>query len=155
MTNPNLFLCLKSTEFIGCLRVYNLTDILVAWLQLMQWWFIQYYTNIINMTRYTSLWITVKHIVPFIRGVHYRIWYHDWGNCGVTNDLRSTPQPEGGHCGVTNDLGSSPQWPKSRYQFLFYHDASKHIKSMQIRVCISRKSLIKMLQISHYEQTAE
>ena len=44
----------------------------------------------------------------------------------------------------------TPQWPKLRYQFLFYHDASKHIKSMQFRVCISRKSLIKLLQISHY-----
>ena len=65
----------------------------------------------------------------------YRNWYQDWG-----------------HCGVTNDLGSSPQWPKSRYQFLFHHDASKHIKSMQIRVCVSRKSLIKLLQISLYRK---
>ena len=44
----------------------------------------------------------------------------------------------------------TPRWPESMYQFLFYHDASKHIKSMQIRVCISRKSLIKQLKISHY-----
>ena len=35
----------------------------------------------------------------------------------------------------------TPQWPKLRYQFLSYHDASKHIKFMQIRVCISRKLL--------------
>ena len=41
----------------------------------------------------------------------------------------------------------TPQWPKARYQFLFYHDASKHIKSVQIRVCIRRKSLRKLLQI--------
>ena len=44
----------------------------------------------------------------------------------------------------------TPQWPKSRYQFLFYHDASKHSKSMEFRVCKIRKSLIKLLQISHY-----
>ena len=37
------------------------------------------------------------------------------------------------------------QWLNSRYQFLFYYDASKHIQSMQIRVCISTK----LLQISH------
>ena len=51
------------------------------------------------------------------------------------------------HCG---ELPRSPRWLKSRYQFLFYRDASKHIKFMQIRVCISRKSVIKLLQISHY-----
>ena len=70
------------------------------------------------------------------RMMGYRNWYLDFGHCGVTNDLESSPQPEGE--------------PKSRYQFLFYHDASRHIKSMQIWVWISRKSLIKLLQISHY-----
>ena len=25
----------------------------------------------------------------------YRNWYQDWGHCGVTNDLGSSPQPEG------------------------------------------------------------
>ena len=57
-------------------------------------------------------------------------------------------KPEG--CGELPRSLVTPQWPKSRYQFLFYHDASKHIKFMQIRVCISRKSLIKLLHISHY-----
>ena len=57
-------------------------------------------------------------------------------------------KPEG--CGELPRSLVSPQWPKSRYQFLFYHDASKHIKYMQIRVCISRKSPIKLLQISHH-----
>ena len=57
-------------------------------------------------------------------------------------------KPEG--CGDLPRSLVTPQWPTSRYQFLFYHDASKHIKFMQIRVCISGKSLIKLLQISHY-----
>ena len=56
--------------------------------------------------------------------------------------------PEG--CGELPRSLVTPQWPKLRYQFLFYHDASKHIKFMQIQVCISRKSLIKLLQIRHY-----
>ena len=64
---------------------------------------------------------------------YYRNWYQDWGHCG------ELPRPL-----VT------PQWPKSRYQFLFYRDASKHVNYMLIRVCIIRKSLIKLLQISHY-----
>ena len=33
---------------------------------------------------------TNLHIV-----VEYRNWYQDWGHCGVTNDLGSSPQPEG------------------------------------------------------------
>ena len=57
-------------------------------------------------------------------------------------------KPEG--CGELPKSLVTPQWPKSRYQFRFYHDAPKHIKFMQIRVCISRKSLIKLLQISHH-----
>ena len=61
---------------------------------------------------------------------------------------RPRAKPEG--CGQLPRSLVTPQWPKSRYQFLSYHDASKHIKSMQIRVCISRKSPIKLLQISHY-----
>ena len=28
-----------------------------------------------------------------VRG--YRYWYQDWDHCGVTNDLGSSPQPEG------------------------------------------------------------
>ena len=28
-------------------------------------------------------------------GIWYRNWYQDWGHCGVTNDLGSSPQPEG------------------------------------------------------------
>ena len=27
--------------------------------------------------------------------IGYRNWYQDWGHCGVTNDLGSSPQPEG------------------------------------------------------------
>ena len=59
----------------------------------------------------------------------YRNWYQDWGHCGVTNDLRSSTQAEG--CGELPRSLVTPQWPKSRYQVLFYHDASKHIKFMQ------------------------
>ena len=51
---------------------------------------------------------------------------------------------------VVPKLLVTPQWPKSRYQVLFYHDASKPIKFMQVRVCVSRKSSIKLLEISHY-----
>ena len=49
-------------------------------------------------------------------------------------------KPEG--CGELPRSMETPQWPQSRYQFLFYHDASKHIKFIGILVCISRKSLI-------------
>ena len=30
----------------------------------------------------------------------YRNWYQDWGHCGVTNDLGSSPQPEGEALGL-------------------------------------------------------
>ena len=92
------------------------------------------------------------------RPVHvlwYRNWYQDWGHCGVTNDLGSSPQPgtnPPSGCGELPRSLMTPQWPKSRYQFLFYHDAPKHIKFMEIRVYIRRKSLIKLLQTSHYEK---
>ena len=29
------------------------------------------------------------------KSIGYRNWYQDWGHCGVTNDLGSSPQPEG------------------------------------------------------------
>ena len=64
---------------------------------------------------------------------YYRNWYQDWGHCGELPRSLVTPQ-----------------WPKSRYQFPFCHDASKHIEFMPIWVCISRKSPIKLLKISHY-----
>ena len=56
-------------------------------------------------------------------------------------------KPEG--CGELSRSFVTPQWPKSRYQFLFYQDVSKHTTAMQIRVCISRKLPIKLLPISH------
>ena len=59
-----------------------------------------------------------------------------------------TAKPE--CCGELPRSLVTPQWPKSRYHFLFYHDASKQIEFMQFPVCISRKVLIKLLQISHY-----
>ena len=68
----------------------------------------------------------------------------------TTWEAHHSPQASPSGCGELPRSLVTPQWPKSRYQFLFYHDASKHIKSMYIRVCISRKSLIKLLQISHY-----
>ena len=68
----------------------------------------------------------------------------------TTWESHHSPRAKPDGCGELPRSLVTPQWPKSRYQFLFYHDASKHIKSMQIRVCISRKSLIKLRQISHY-----
>ena len=35
-----------------------------------------------------------KHFWDLVR-LYYRNWYQDWGHCGVTNDLGSSPQPEG------------------------------------------------------------
>ena len=32
---------------------------------------------------------------PRAMSPYYRNWYQDWGHCGVTNDLGSSPQPEG------------------------------------------------------------
>ena len=68
----------------------------------------------------------------------------------TTWEAHHSPRAKPSGCGELPRSLVTPQWPKSRYQFLFYHDASKHIKFMQIRVCISRKSLIKLLHISHY-----
>ena len=55
----------------------------------------------------------------------------------------SRAKPEG--CGEFPRSLVTPQWSKSRHQFLFFHDVSKHIKSMQIWVSIIRKSFIKLL----------
>ena len=68
----------------------------------------------------------------------------------TTWEAHHSPRAKPDGCGELPRSLVTPQWPKSRYQFLFYHDASKYIKSIYIRVCISRKSLLKMLQISHY-----
>ena len=65
-------------------------------------------------------------------------------------EAHHSPRASPKGCGELPRSLVTPQWPKSKYQFLFYHDDSKHIKSMQIRVCIRRKSLIKLLQISQY-----
>ena len=58
------------------------------------------------------------------KSIGYRNWYQDWGHCGVTNDLGThhspRAKPEG--CGELLRSLVTPQWPKSRYQFLFYHD---------------------------------
>ena len=40
--------------------------------------------------------ITGLHLQPFDSQVHYRNWYQGWGHCCVTNDMGSSPQPEGG-----------------------------------------------------------
>ena len=87
--------------------------------------------------------------IYFVDGKYYWNWYQDWGHCGVTHDLGSSPQPEGSG-ELTRSL-VTPQWPKSRYQFLFYHDASEHIEFMQIRKCISRKSLINCFKSASME----
>ena len=40
----------------------------------------------------------------------YRNWYQDWGHCCVTNDLGSSPQPEGERPGkLTTARGRSPR----------------------------------------------
>ena len=55
----------------------------------------------------------------------YRNWYQYWSRCCLINDL-----PEG--------FGELPrslprqQWPKLRYQFLFYHDETKLIMNKHI-----------------------
>ena len=68
----------------------------------------------------------------------------------TTWEAHHSPRASPSGCGELPRSLVTPQWPKSRYQFRFYHDAPKYIKFMQIRVCISRKSFIKPLQISHY-----
>ena len=105
----------------------------------------------------------------------YRVWFHSiWHNIvyvlengssvaiGIdtsisvimvsptTWEAHHSPRAKPEGCGELPRSLVTPQWLKSRYQFLFYHDASKHIKSVQIWVCISRKSLLKLLQLSHY-----
>ena len=68
----------------------------------------------------------------------------------TTWEAHHSPRAKPECCGELPRSLVTPQWPKSRYQFRLYHDAPKYIKFMQIRVCISRKSFIKPLQISHY-----
>ena len=68
----------------------------------------------------------------------------------TTWEAHHSPRVKPSGCGELPRSLVTPQWPQSSYQFPFYHDASKYIKSQQIRVCISRKLLIKLLQISHY-----
>ena len=67
----------------------------------------------------------------------------------TTWEAHHSPRAKPDGCGDLPRSLVTPPWPKSRYQFLFYHDASKHIKFMQICMCIRWKSLIKLLQISH------
>ena len=42
-------------------------------------------------------WVIHHDWPPLLKGHHlgYRNWYQDWGHCCVTNDLGSSPQPEG------------------------------------------------------------
>ena len=62
-------------------------------------------------------------------GSWYRNWYQYWGHCCLINDLGSSPQPEG--CGELPRSLMRQQWPKLRYQFLFYHDETKLIMNKQ------------------------
>ena len=63
--------------------------------------------------------------------IRYRNWYQYWGHCCLINDLGSSPQPEG-FCGELPRSLMRQQWPKLRYQFLFYHDETKLMMNKQI-----------------------
>ena len=63
-----------------------------------------------------------------------RNWYQDWGHCGELPRSLVTLQ-----------------WPKSRYQFLFYHNVRKHILNLCRFGCVyMQKIAYKLLQISTY-----
>ena len=51
----------------------------------------------------------------------YRNWYQYWGHCCLIND-----------CGELPRSLMRQQWPKLRYQFLFYHDETKLMMNKQI-----------------------
>ena len=111
----------------------------------------------------TLMVLLFRAIPPGAHAVHmpaHVLWYRNW-NTKIEVTVVSPTTWEAHHslranspsgCGELPRSLVTSQWTKSRYQILFYHDAPKHIKSIGIRVYISRKSLIKLLQTSHYEK---
>ena len=119
---------------MGCLRVRLTPRILefsyhwAQWPDLTQW----------DMAKYMCWWTGSSLVQSRVIGIDTKILVIVVSPTTWQAHHNPRAKPEG--CGELPRTLVTPQWPKSRYQFLFYHDASKHIKSVQIRVCISRKS---------------
>ena len=56
----------------------------------------------------------------------WRNWYRVWGHGCDTTDSQMSPQPRRSRgCGDIWESVVSQPWPKTRYQFLFYHGTTK------------------------------
>ena len=59
-------------------------------------------------------------------GLCWRNWYRVWGHGCDTTDSQMSPQPRRSRgCGDIWESVVSQPWPKTRYQFLFYHGTTK------------------------------
>ena len=81
-----------------------------------------------NIIKAWYVWLTMKE------DICYRNWYQYWGHCCLINDLGAhhspRAKPEG--CEELPRSWMRQQWPKLRYQFLFYHDETKLMMNKQI-----------------------
>ena len=58
--------------------------------------------------------------------VEWRNWYRVWGHGCDTTESQMSPQPRRSRgCGDIWESVVSQPWPKTRYQFLFYHGTTK------------------------------
>ena len=58
--------------------------------------------------------------------INWRNWYRVWGHGCDTTDSQMSPQPRRSRgCGDIWESVVSQPWPKTRYQFLFYHGTTK------------------------------
>ena len=80
--------------------------------------------------------------IYFLDGKYYWNWYRDWGHCDVTPTWEA------------HQVVSDTTMTEIEVSISIYHDASKHIEFMQIRVCISRKSLINCFKSATMESMA-
>ena len=72
--------------------------------------------------------------------IWWRNWYQVWGHGCDTTDSQMSPQPRRSRgCGDIWESVVSQPWPKTRYQFLFYHGTTKlTLNSSQIASQLSK-----------------
>ena len=111
----------------------------IIWTNARMLWIEHLGTNFseISIEIYILLFKKMHSICRLRNGVHfvsapmsYMNWYQYWGHCCLINDLGSSPQPKG--CGELPRSLMRQQWPKLRYQFLFYHNETKLMMNKQI-----------------------
>ena len=62
---------------------------------------------------------------PSSAGNGWRNWYLVFSHGCDTTDCKTSPQPKHLSCGDIWKFVMSQQWPKMRYQFLYYHGTTK------------------------------